>query len=113
MGFKQTALRKKRGQRKGNHTRRGKLPRCKVSGKGTFQERQTDVPPSESGYWRCDETINIDRFTGPLAVASCAPVHLPNHLLAFPKSGLADPAGVTLSVHHDAEGAVLTGRADG
>jgi hypothetical protein len=35
-----------------------------MSGKGTFQDRQMDAPPSESGYWRCDETINIDSFIG-------------------------------------------------
>lgn len=82
-----------------------------------------DIPPSESGHWRCDETINTDRFIGPVAsygqlwpaVSSypCAPAHPPNHLLGFPKSGLAEPAGVTSSVPQHAEGTVPAGRTDG
>lgn len=92
MGFRQRALRGKSGQRKGTRTQGEKLPRCKVRGKGTLQEGQKDVPPSESGYWRCGETINTDRFVGP--VDSCEQLGLPcscpppNHLLVFSKSGL-------------------------
>lgn len=85
------------------------------SGKGTFQEGQMDIPPSESGSWRCDETINMDIWTGLLGQWAAGLPVLPSTCLiacwSVLRAAFAEPTGVTSSVHRT-KGAVFTGRTE-